>query len=79
MIAIVDAGPLFAALDANDLYHERSIEVLQRPDLDLVIPALVVAEVCDFASTRLDAEAEAGFLSGLVTMTVEAQGVRTGP
>lgn len=45
VLAVVDAGPLYAVLDADDRNHRRSVEVLQRRDLSLVIPALVVAEV----------------------------------
>ncbi|CAN5419599.1 hypothetical protein BH20CHL6_BH20CHL6_07100 [soil metagenome] len=40
MIAIVDSGPLYAAIDADDDDHSRCLEVLERPDLDLLVPAL---------------------------------------
>jgi predicted nucleic acid-binding protein len=72
LIAVVDAGPLYAALDVNDRDHQRSADVLQRPDLDLVIPSLVVAEVCYFAGKNLAAEIEAAFLRGLQAMSVES-------
>ena len=72
MIAIVDAGPLYAALDANDRNHSHSLDVLQDPGLDLVIPTLVVTEVCYFAGKNLGAETEAAFLRALETMSVEA-------
>jgi predicted nucleic acid-binding protein len=36
---------LYASVDADDQDHERSLAVLQRSDLDLVVPALAVAEV----------------------------------
>jgi predicted nucleic acid-binding protein len=62
LIAIVDAGPLYAALDVNDRAHQRSADVLRRRDLELVVPSLVVAEVCYFAGKNLDAEIEAAFL-----------------
>ncbi len=72
MIAIVDSGPLYAAVDADDDDHARCLEVLQRPDLDLVVPALVVAEVTYLVGRRLGAEIEAAFLRGLATLEVEA-------
>jgi predicted nucleic acid-binding protein len=72
MIAIVDSGPLYAAVDADDDDHARCVEVLQRPDLDLVIPALVVAEVTYLVGRRLGAEIEAAFLRGLADFEVEA-------
>ena len=38
LIAIVDSGPLYAVTDADDDDHEQSIRVLQRRDLQLVVP-----------------------------------------
>lgn len=74
VLAIVDAGPLYAVLDADDRNHRRSAEVLQRRDLDLVIPALVVAEVTYIAGRRLGPLAEAAFLRGLESLHVESPG-----
>jgi predicted nucleic acid-binding protein len=70
--AIVDAGPLLAALDRRDPDHARCAEVLRRPDLVLVIPTLVVAEVAHFAAVRLGPGAEAAFARGLGSFEVEA-------
>jgi uncharacterized protein len=72
LIAIVDAGPLYAAVDADDDDHAISVEVLRRPDLDLIVPALVVAEVTFLVGRRMGAEIEAEFLRGLATLEVEA-------
>ena len=44
MIAIVDTGPLYAAVDADDVEHARCLAAMSRPGLRLVIPAMVVAE-----------------------------------
>ena len=71
MIAVVDAGPLYAAVDADDDDHLRCLEVLQRADLDLVVPALVVAEVTYLVGRRLGAEVESAFLRALGTLEVE--------
>jgi predicted nucleic acid-binding protein len=72
MIAVVDSGPLYAAADGDDDDHERCVSVLERTDLELVIPALVVAEVTSFIGTRLGARAESAFLRGLSSLEVEA-------
>jgi uncharacterized protein len=72
VLAIVDAGPLYAVLDADDRNHQRSVEVLQRRDLELVIPALVVAEVTYIAGRRLGPTIEAAFLRGLESFQIEA-------
>ncbi len=72
MIAVVDSGPLYAVVDSADDDHGRSLEALRRPELQLVIPALVVAEVTYMVGRRLGAEAEAAFLRGLEQLDVEA-------
>jgi predicted nucleic acid-binding protein len=71
MLAVVDAGPLYATADADDEDHERCRDVLSRADLRLVIPALVVAEATYFVGRRLGAQAEGAFLRGLGAFDVE--------
>jgi len=70
--AIVDTGPLLAAIDRRDPDHAGCARVLQRRDLDLVIPGLVVAEVCHFAAYRLGPRVEAAFVRSLRDLSVEA-------
>lgn len=72
MIAIVDSGPLYATVDRGDDDHARCREVLERSDLQLVIPALVVAEVTYMVGRRLGPEVEAAFLRGLERFDIEA-------
>lgn len=69
-VAVVDAGPLYAAADLDDAAHDESLGALKRA-LHLVIPALVVAEVTYFIGTRLGSLAESKFLAGLAEMDVE--------
>ena len=71
MLAVVDAGPLYATADADDDHHEACRRVLSRGDLRLVVPALVVAEATYFVGRRLGATAEAAFLTGLGILDVE--------
>jgi predicted nucleic acid-binding protein len=75
MIAIVDTGPLYASIDRRDDDHQRSLAVLERADLHLVIPALVVAEVSYLAGSRMGSRTEAAFLRGLSEFDVEAPAV----
>jgi uncharacterized protein len=72
VLAIVDAGPLYAVTDTSDGDHQRSLAVLQRPELQLIIPALVVAEVTYLVGRRLGPAAEAAFLRGLRDFDVRA-------
>jgi hypothetical protein len=71
VIAVVDAGPLYAAVDVSDDDHARALAVLERLDLRLVIPALVVAEVTYVVGKRLGPRVEAGFLRGLGELDIE--------
>lgn len=71
-LAIVDAGPLYATVDADDAYHEASRQMLSRHDLQLVVPALVIAEAAYFVGRRLGPAVEAQFLRGLRVLDVEA-------
>ncbi len=78
-LAIVDTGPLLAAIDVQDVNHTRCADVLRRRDLYLVIPTLVVTEVAYFAGLRLGPAAEAAFLRGLGAVEIEAPAVGDWP
>ena len=70
-LAVVDAGPLYASADSDDRDHAASLATLSRPDLRLVVPALVVAEATHFVGRRLGSVAERAFLKGLADLDVE--------
>jgi uncharacterized protein len=70
-VAIVDAGPLYAAADADDDDHADSLSALANPAFQLIVPALVVAEATYFVGRNLGSPAEAEFLRGIATMDVE--------
>lgn len=72
MIAIVDSGPLYAAVDADDDDHAPSVAIFSRTDLELIVPALVVAEVTYLVGRRLGPRTESAFLRGMSTLEVEA-------
>lgn len=72
MLAVLDAGPLYAVADSSDDDHNRCLETLERSDLQLVVPALAVAEATYFIGRRLGPSAEAAFLRGLESFDVEA-------
>jgi predicted nucleic acid-binding protein len=71
LIAIVDTGPLLASFDNDDREHNRCEAFFRAGGFDLVIPALVVAEVCYFLSTRGGPSVEATFLRRLPLFEVE--------
>jgi uncharacterized protein len=71
-LAVVDAGPLYAAADADDRDHAACVATLAREDLRLILPALVIAEATYFVGRRLGADAESAFLSGIAELDIEA-------
>jgi hypothetical protein len=70
-LAVVDAGPLYAAADADDQDHLACRQALSRADLRLVVPALVVAEATYFVGRRLGPAPESRFLRGVGQLDVE--------
>jgi hypothetical protein len=72
VLAIVDAGPLYAAADRTDPDNAISVAVLSDRRYDLIIPALAVAEVSYLLGTRVGPEAEARFPTGLRDFLVVA-------
>ena len=74
MLAVVDTGPLYAAVDLDDQDHQRSADALRMPGLELVVPAMVVAETTYLVGTRLGPVIEAAFLRGLRGLDVRAPG-----
>ncbi|MBS4730427.1 PIN domain-containing protein [Mycobacterium sp. SM1] len=70
---VVDAGPLYAYVDADDAHHASSLELLHSHPGPLVVPTLVITEVVYLLGTRLGVEPEVRFLGDLAdgAFTVE--------
>lgn len=62
---IVDAGPLYAYVDADDAHHDACLELLETHPGPLIVPTLVITEVVSLLSTRLGTEPEVRFLGDL--------------
>jgi uncharacterized protein len=62
---LVDAGPLYAYVDADDAHHAASLELLETHPGPLIVPLLVVTEVAYLLATRLGTESEVRFLGDL--------------
>lgn len=78
-VAILDAGPLYAAADRGEPEHRRCVDVLRRRDLDFVVPVLAAAEAAYFVAKRLGPTTESAFLRGLSIFAIEAPGVEDWP
>ena len=66
MALICDTGPLLAALDAADPDHGRCARLLTTGQEDLIVPALVLAELDYWCSRRLPPVAWLTFLEDVV-------------
>lgn len=64
---MVDAGPLYAYVDADDRHHARCLRLLETHSGPLLVPHLVITEVAYLLGTRLGAEAEARFMGDLAS------------
>jgi uncharacterized protein len=63
---ILDTGPLLAALDSADPDHEPCARLLTDSIEDLVVPALVLAELDYWCARRLSSDAWLIFLDDLL-------------
>lgn len=64
---LVDAGPLYAYVDADDAHHAASLELLTTHPGPLIVPTLVVTEVAYLLGSRLGYEPEVRFLGDLAS------------
>jgi predicted nucleic acid-binding protein len=71
-LAVVDTSALVAAADRSEPMHRACVDVLRRPDLDLVIPVMVVAEAAYLVERRLGPVAETAFIRGLSGFAIES-------
>jgi uncharacterized protein len=62
---LVDAGPLYALVDANDAEHDTCSRLLATYPGPLIVPLLVVAETAHLIATRLGPHVEVRFLGDL--------------
>ncbi|MDP8922490.1 MAG: PIN domain-containing protein [Chloroflexota bacterium] len=73
----MDAGPLYAYVDASDRHHAVCLELLETHPGPLIVPHLVITEVVYFIGTRLGARAEVEFLGDLARGAFRVEPVRT--
>ena len=71
---IVDSGPLYAYVDADDAHHSSCRELLETYRGPLLVPDLVITEVVYLLATRLGWQPEVRFLGDLASghFTLEA-------
>jgi predicted nucleic acid-binding protein len=75
---LVDAGPLYAYVDADDRHHGESLAFLRDHPGPLVVSLLVVTEVVYLIGSRLGAEPEVRFLGDLAAGSFALEPVEAG-
>ncbi|MFD0883168.1 type II toxin-antitoxin system VapC family toxin [Streptosporangium algeriense] len=74
---VIDSGPLVAAANIRDRYHEPCAGLLRSHPGPLLVPTTVVTEVCQLIERRQGSKAEAAFLSsfraGLVLVEITTE------
>lgn len=71
----MDAGPLYAYVDADDDHHRECLEFLESHPGPLLVPVLVVTEVVYLLGTRLGPDAEVKFLGDFAAGNLIAEKV----
>lgn len=79
VLAVVDTGPLYAVADADDDDHEGCLAILEKRELELVIPQMVIAEATYLIGARLGPQAETAFLRGLASFEIEGAAAEDWP
>ncbi|HEV7712194.1 MAG TPA: PIN domain-containing protein [Asanoa sp.] len=71
----MDAGPLYAYVDADDKHHEACADLLETYPGPLIVPTLVITEVVYLLGSRLGVEAELRFLADLASGAFDVEPV----
>jgi len=64
-VLLIDAGPLYAAIDRDDAHHKECVDLLSDHPGPLLVPSLVITEVAYLVGTRLGPEPEVRLLQDL--------------
>ena len=72
MLAIVDTGLLYAAVDKDDCEHKKAVAAMQTKGMRLIFPTLVIAETIALIGMRMGVQVEAKFLATLDQCEIEA-------
>lgn len=77
MTAILDTSFLFALTDQSDRNHQRVLTVAQNVNEQLVLPVVVLPEICYLLASRLGHQAMRHFIASMITNMVQVESVTT--
>ncbi len=75
MTAILDTSFLFALTDQGDRNHERVLVTAQSTNEALILPVVVLPEICYLIASRLGHKAMRHFVSNLTNSGIEIEPV----
>ncbi len=75
MTAILDTSFIFALTDQSDRNHQRVLTVAQNENEPLVLPVVVLPEICYLLVSRLGHQAMRRFVSSLTPKAVRVESV----
>ncbi|TRT78674.1 MAG: PIN domain-containing protein [Microcystis sp. M_OC_Ca_00000000_S217Cul] len=75
MTAILDTSFLFALTDQGDRNHQRVLAIAQSVNEPLVLPVVVLPEVCYLIASRLGHQAMRRFVSSMTPDAVQVEPV----
>jgi predicted nucleic acid-binding protein len=64
--AVIDAGILYALVDTADSSHDRAVQALEAEPEAIVVPQVILPEICYLIGSRLGATQETAFVRYLV-------------
>ena len=73
MTIVADTGPLYAALDRSDSWHESVAASMAGIREPLIVPLPVLVEVCQLLAARTSARDEARFLRACANGEVQVE------
>lgn len=65
MPLLFDTGPLYALADADDAWHERMVDFMEKRDEAVLVPVTVLPEVTYLIRSRLGDRVERSFIGSL--------------
>ena len=65
MPLLFDTGPLYALADADDAWHERMLDFMEKRDEAVLVPVTVLPEVTYLIRSRLGDRVERSFIGSL--------------
>lgn len=75
MTAILDTSFLFDLTDRSDRNHQRVLAVAQRATEQLVLPTVVLPEICYLIASRLDHAAMRQFIASLTPGIIQVESI----